>query len=209
MIPGMSLNVHVMPLVLYLTARVESAVFSMDRKQHATSTSHQSAEARVKAIQESLTQALGVEVRWPDEGGVVFTESTEQRMLHALRSLAAWHEYPMEKEFALFEDPRDHLSLQKIYGGKQTRYPHLMRHSDNRGFWLPVDYPEPAVSSEAAWWRIGSSQSLGRELEGITPLIEALPAGADREFLEKAHAIFVRAVSTANKHELPVIIEAT
>ena len=208
MIQGMPLNVHVMPLVLYLAARIEPAVFYADRKQLA-STSYQSTEERVKAIQESLTQTLGVEVRWPDEGGVAFTESTEQRVLHAIRSLAAWHEYPMDKEFALPEDPRDHRSLQKIYDGKQTRYPHLMRHSDNRGFWLPVDYPQPAVSSEAAWWRIGSSQGLGRELEGITPLIEALPAGADREYLEKAHAFFVRAVSTANEHVLPIIIEAT
>jgi hypothetical protein len=150
-----------------------------------------------------------VEVRWPDEGGVAFIESTERRMLHALRSLAAWHKYPIEKEFVLLEDPRDHRSLQKVYDGEQTCYPHLMRHSDNRGFWLPVDYPEPATSSEAAWWRIGSSQGLGRELEGITPLIEALPPGADREYLEKAHAFFVRAVSTANEHKLPVIIDGT
>ena len=209
MIPGMPLNVYVMPLALYLAARIEPAVFYADRKQHA-STSYQSAEARrVKVIQESLTQTLGVEVRWPDEGGVAFTESTEQRMLHALRSLAAWHEYPIEKEFALLEDPRDHRSLQKVYDGEQTRYPHLMRQSDNRGFWLPVDYPEPVASSEAAWWRIGSSQGLGRELEGINPLIEALPPGDDRECLEKAHAFFFRAVSTANEHELPVIIDVT
>lgn len=208
MIPAMLLNVYVMPLVLYLAAKIEPALLSADGEQHAGA-SHQQAEERVKAIQESLTQTLGVEVRWPDEGGVAFIESTERRMLHALRSLAAWHEYPIEKEFVLLEDPRDHLSLRKIYDGEQTRYPHLMRHSDNRGFWLPVDYPGPAASSEAAWWLIGSSQGLGRELEGITPLIEALPPGADRESLEKAHAFFVRAVSTANEHELPVIIEGT
>ena len=208
MIPRMPLNVYVMPLVLYLASRIEPAVFSTDGKQHAGAR-YQPAEARVKAIQESLTQTLGVEVRWPDEGDVAFTGSTEQRILHALRSLAAWHEYPTDKEFALPEDPRDHRSLQKIYDGKQTRYPHLMRHSDNRGFWLPVDYPEPAASSEAAWWRIGSSQGLGRELEGLTPLIEALPTGVDREYLEQAHAFFVRAVSTANEHKLPVIIEGT
>jgi hypothetical protein len=208
MIPGMSLNVYVMPLVLYLAAKIEPALLSADAEQHAGA-SHQRAEELVKAIQESLTQTLGVDVRWPDEGGVAFLERTERRMLHALRSLAAWHEYPMEKEFALLADPRDHRSLQKVYDGEQTRYPHLMRHSDNRGFWLPVDYPEPAASSEAAWWRIGSSRGLGRELEGITPLIEALPPGTDREFLEKAHAFFVRAVSTANKHALPVIIEGT
>jgi hypothetical protein len=36
-----------------------------------------------------------------------------------------------------------------------------------------------------------------------------LPPVADRESLEKAHAFFVRAVSTANEHALPVIIEGT
>jgi hypothetical protein len=208
MIPRMPLNVYVMPLVLYLDAEIEHTSLYAKGEQHAGA-SHQQAEARVKAIRESLTQTLGVEVRWPDEGGVAFIESTERRMLHALRSLAAWHEYPIEKEFVLLEDPRDHLSMLKVYRGEQTRYPHLMRHSDNRGFWLPVDYPEPAASSEVAWWRIGSTQGLGRELEGITPLIEALPPDADRECLEKAHAFFVRAVSTANEYELPVIIEGT
>ena len=100
MITRMPLNVYVMPLVLYLAARIEPAVFSTDGKQHA-SASYQPAEARVKAIQESLTQTLEVEVRWPDEGDVAFTESTEQRMLHALRSLAAWHEYPMDKRVCI------------------------------------------------------------------------------------------------------------
>lgn len=208
MIPRMPINVYVMPLVLYLAAKIEPVLLTEDVEQH-DGASHQQAEERVKAIQESLTQTLGVEVRWLDEGGVAFIESTEQRMLHALRSLAAWHEYPMEKEFALLEDPRDHPSLLKVYRGEQTRYPHMMRHSDNRGFWLPVDYPEPVASSEAAWWRIGSSQSLGRELEELTPLIEALPPGSDREYMEQAHAFFVRAVSAANEHELPVIIEGT
>jgi hypothetical protein len=208
MIPTMLLNVYVMPLVLYLAGRIEPALLSAEEEQPAGA-GYQRAEARVKAIQDSLTQTLGVDVRWPDMGGVAFTESTERRMLHVLRALAAWHEYPMEQEFALLADPRDHRSLQKVYDGEPTRYPHLMRHSDNRGFWFPVDYPEPAASSEAAWWRIGSSQGLARELEGITPLIDALPPGADRELLEQAHAFFVRAVRTANTYQLPVIIEGT
>jgi hypothetical protein len=92
MTPEMLLNVYVMPLVLYLAARIEPALLSADVEQHAGA-SHQQAEERVKAIQESLTQTLGVEVLWPDEGGVAFIESTERRTLHALRSLAAWHEY--------------------------------------------------------------------------------------------------------------------
>ena len=79
MIPGMLINVYVMPLVLYLAAKIEPALLSADGEQHAGA-SHQQAEERVKAIQGSLTQTLGVEVQWPDEGGVAFTESTERRM---------------------------------------------------------------------------------------------------------------------------------
>ena len=137
----------------------------------------------------------------------MFTETAERRMLHALRSLAAWHEYPQQAKFVLPEDPRDHPSLKQIYRGEQTRYPHLMRHSDNRGFWFPVDYPEPAACNETGWWLIGSSQGLGRELGRIARLIKALPPGPDREYLEQAYAFFLRAVTSAKKHELPVIIE--
>jgi hypothetical protein len=147
-------------------------------------------------------------VRWTDEGGVVFSGNIEGHMLHALRSLAAWHEYPQQAEFVMPDDPRDHPSLKQIYRGEQTGYPHLMRHSDNRGFWFPVDYPEPAKCGEASWWLIGSCQALGRELDGISRLIEALPPGADRERLQEAHDFFNGAVSKAIEHTLPVIIEA-
>lgn len=208
----MFLSVYVMPLVRYLALEFEPAPLPTGEEQQDPQhpgTSRQQAEERVKAIQESLTLTLGMEVRWKDEGDVVFSETTEGRILHALRSLAAWHEYPQQAEFVLLEDPRDHPSLKQIYRGDQTGYPHLMRHSDNRGFWFPVDYPEPAGCNEASWWLIGSSQGLCRELDGMTPLIEALPLGADREFLEKAHTFFVRAVAKANAHELPVIIEGS
>jgi len=213
MILIMLLNVYVMPLVPYLAGKYGTALLTTGGAQQTPQPavcSQQQARERVNAIQGSLTDALGMEVRWRDEGGVAFTETTERRMLHGLRSLAAWHEYPHHQaEFVLPEDPRDHPSLKQIYRGEQTGYPHLMRHSDNRGFWFPVDYSEPTASSEAAWWLIGSSQGLGRELERMTPLIEALSPGADRECLEQAHAFFVRAVSKANESALPVIIEGT
>ena len=206
----MYLNVYVMPLAPYLAGKSGTAQLDTGEQQQdpqSADSSHRQAEERVRAIQESMTQALGIEVCWADKGGVVFTETAERRMLHALRSLAAWHEYPQQAKFVLPEDPRDHPSLKQIYRGEQTRYPHLMRHSDNRGFWFPVDYPEPAACNETGWWLIGSSQGLGREIDGISPLIEALPPGADREYLEQAYAFFLRAVTSAKKHELPVIIE--
>jgi len=208
----MFLKVYVMPLARYFAGGFEPAPLPTGDELHESQpagTSPQQAEERVKAIQDSMTQALGMAVRWTDAGDVAFRDTTERRLLHALRSLAAWHEYPQQAEFVLPEDPSGHPSLKLIYRGEQTGYPHLMRHSDNRGFWFPVDYPEPAGCNEAGWWLIGSSQGLSRELDRITPLIEALPPGAGRELLEKAHAFFVRAVVTANEHELPVIIEGT
>ena len=206
MIRVMRLNVYVMPLVPFLAGKLHATLMASDEVPHAES-SQQQAKDRVRAIQDSMTQALGLEVRWPDVGGVAFTETVERDMLHALRALAAWHEYPGQAAFTLPEDPRDHPSLKQIYQGEQTGYPHLMRHSDNRGFWFPVDYPEPARCNEASWWLIGSSQGLARELQAISPLIDALPPGADHEYVEQAHAVFARAVSKANEHELPVIIE--
>jgi hypothetical protein len=208
----MFLKVYVMPLARYFAGEFEPAPLPTGEEWHEpqpAGTNRRQAEERIKAIQDSMTQTLGIEVRWPDEGDVAFAETTERRMLHTLRSLAAWHEYPLEKEFVLPEDPTGHPSLMQIYRGDQTGYPHLMRHSDNRGFWFPVDYPEPAGCNEAGWWLIGSSQGLCRELDRITPLIEALPPGADRELLEKAHTFFVRAATKANEHELPVIIEGS
>lgn len=201
-----------MPLARYFAGEFESAPLPTGEERHESQpadTSPQQAEERVKAIQDSMTQDLGLEVRWTDTGDVVFRDTTERRLLHALRSLTAWHEYPQQAEFVLPEDPSGHPSLKLIYRGEQTGFPHLMRHSDNRGFWFPVDYSEPAGCNEAGWWFIGSSQGLSRELDRIKPLIEALPPGADRELLKKAHAFFVRAVTTANEHELPVIIEGT
>jgi len=208
----MFLKVYVMPLARYFAGEFEPAPLPTGEAQHESQpddTSSQQAEQRVRAIQDSMTQALGMGVRWPDAGDVALRDVTERRLLHALRALAAWHEYPLEKEFELPADPGSHPSLKQIYRGEQTGYPHLMRHSDNRGFWFPVDYPEPTECIEAGWWLIGSSQGLSRELDRMTPLIGALPPGSDRELLEETHTFFVRAVATANEHELPVIIEGT
>jgi hypothetical protein len=89
MIPVVRLNVYVMPLVAYLAGKFEPALLAAGEAQPAGS-SQQQAKDRVKAIQDSMTQDFGMEVRWPDEGGVVFTETTERGMLHALRALAAY-----------------------------------------------------------------------------------------------------------------------
>lgn len=170
------------------------------------------AEGRVRAMQDFLSDVVGSDVRWEDAGETAFEEDTESRALHALRSLAAFHEYPprmffMKRAFKLLEDPRDHPSLRRIYQGDDTAYPHLMRHSDNRGFWFPAEYSEPYVSNEPQWWCIGSVVGLERELERLGPLIAGLGEGPDRTFLEESRGFFLRAASAACAASLPLIIE--
>lgn len=173
------------------------------------------AASRVRAMQDHITQSVGIEVRWTDEGDVAFAKTTDMRVLHGLRSLAAWNEYPprtlllFRRPFRLLDDPRDHPSLRRIYSGDDTAFPHLMRHSDNRGFWFPADFPEPAECNEEQWWRIGSLPGLDRELARLGPMVAALPAGADRQYLEEGLAFLRKAVEAALGAGLPLIIEGT
>jgi hypothetical protein len=129
-----------------------------------------------------------------------------------LRSLAAHQTLPhrilfIPTRFRLRADPRTHSGLRQIYGGADTDFPHLMRHSDNRGFWVPADFPEPIESNEPKWWRIGSVPRLNAELERIGGLIEGLPPGDDRRQLESGYEVFHGATAKAVALQLPVIID--
>lgn len=204
-----------MPLRRYLLAEFEPPPLPAGEERYErpreTVTPAEAAE-RVRAMQTHMSAELGTDVGWVDEGEVEFARCIDVRMLHGLRSLAASHEYPrrflfLRLAFRLLDDPRDHPSLRKIYEGQNTAFAHLMRHSDNRGFWFPVDYPEPAESNEPQWWRIGSAHGLRRELDELGPLLAALPEGPDRTELEQSRAFFVEATSIAIERQLPLIIE--
>jgi hypothetical protein len=204
-----------MPLGRYLSGSFEAPPLPAGQERHERPRSVASTEeagSRVAAMQEHMSNSLGIDVRWPDDGEVAFSACFSTRMLHALRSVAAHHEYPprlflVRRGFKLRSDPRDSPSLRKIYDGGRTRFSHLMRHPDNRGFWFPVDFPEPCECNESEWWRIGSCQGLARELEEVGNLVQSVASGHDRELLEKAHAFFAGAVATAVQRRLPLVIE--
>jgi hypothetical protein len=208
------LDLYVMPLSRYLAGTFEEippAAGSERLNQRATIPLEEAVE-RAAAIRAALAEAVGTEVDWPDEGEVALAKRLPQRMLHGLRSLAAHHEYPpklllFRRAFGLREDPREHPSLRRIYQGEDTEFPHLMRHSDNRGFWFPVDFAQPGESNEPAWWRIGSAPRLGQELESVGRLIEKLAPERDREELERVHQELVNAIESACARRLPLIIE--
>lgn len=164
--------------------------------------------ARVGEIRKAIAAQVEIDVTWDDETTDIDSFDYAPHDLHAIRSLAAHEEYPtrtlwFRRSFRLLPDPRDHRGLRRIYAGANTDFPHMMRHSDDRGFFLPVPFERPVPSNEAAWWMIGSTAGLLQELERIRPL-------AEREGVELS-ACWDRlqaAVTCANRRTLPLILEA-
>jgi hypothetical protein len=173
------------------------------------------AERRVRAIQTDLSQRLGVDAHWPDTpvpGPPAYSTRIPKRMLHGLRSLAAHATRPhrvlfIPTRFRLLADPRTHSGLRAIYQGAETEFPHLMRHSDNRGFWFPLAFAEPLECLEPKWWRVGSVPGLESELDRILPMIEAMRSGPDREALHEAWRALHGATECSRRLRLPIIID--
>ena len=165
------------------------------------------ARERVAAMQKALTAAAGAEVTWHDDTASIASFEYTPHDLHSLRSLAAHQEYPtrvlwLRRTFRLLDDPRDHAGLRRIFAGAETRFPHMMRHSDNRGFFVPGDYEHPEFGSESEWWKVGANRRLLAEMERLQPLVEAqAPA------LSGAHGRILSAVSHSCTHDLPLIVE--
>jgi hypothetical protein len=171
------------------------------------STPEPEARSRVAALCAHLEEQLGRPINWKDEGPTLLEEPWNAFELHALRSLAAHQEYPVrfllfKQNFRLREDPRDHPGLRKIFDGSTTAFPHLMRHSDNKGMWIPVGFDHPLPANEPQWWMVGSVQGVVEELGRIAPHV----AGEDarlREAFERLQRIFGAAAEAG----LPVVID--
>ncbi len=205
----MSCAVYVMPLTRYFTGAFERprGVAADELSTDPGSDPPADARDRVAAIMRSLGEAAGVEVAWDDAGEVELSELFDPFALHAVRSLAAHQEYParllfFRRGFRLLDDPRDHPGLRRIFDGDPTEFPHLMRHSDNKGFFVPAAFDEPVECHEPEWWKIGSVPGVLDELARLTPHLE----GADARLVE-AHAGLRRVFERAKATGLPVIID--
>ena len=162
---------------------------------------------RARALMEHLSAETGSDAMWADSGREVLAEPWDPHPLHAVRSLAAHVDYPRKLlfvplPFKLLDDPRDYPSLRRIFDGEQTTFPHLMRHSDNKGLWVPVPLPHPVLANEEAWWMVGSVHGVLDELERLVPLLEETDPA-----LQDAHATLTRIFTAARDASLPVIID--
>jgi len=205
----MTCAVYVMPLHRYFSGAFERprGVAADELSTDSGRDDPADAQARVAAIQDSLSTATQAEVRWDDDGEVLLSQVFDPFSLHAVRSLAAHLEYPartlfVKRKFKLLDDPRDHPGLRRIFDGDHTNYPHLMRHSDNKGFFVPSAFDHPAECHEAEWWKIGSVPGLLDELSRLEPLLE----GADDRLTEAWNGLR-HIFACADEARLPVIID--
>ena len=134
-------------------------------------------EEEVRSLMRDIVELADIEAGWDDEGAEVLSQDWDIFDLHGVRSLAAHLDYPpralgMRRGFKLLDDPRDSKSLKKIFEGAETTFPHLMRHSDNKGLWIPLLLPEPVCVDEEKWWMIGSVPGALAELERVLPHLD-------------------------------------
>ncbi len=154
----MGLDIHVLPIWRFLSGDFESVLDKLTDGNivrigaSKPDDEPKKAMARVKKLREAVSQNLGTSISWNEEGPVVETQQFDFNALQAIRAYAAYLEYPLPLDprtgqpspFAIVDnEPEEHPSLLLIYRGATTRYPHLIHHADNSGFYLPVEFPEP------------------------------------------------------------------
>ena len=206
----MATAIYVMPLARFLAADFERPPGIADDPYASARkpSSPETAASRVAEIQAHLGRTVGRPCEWEDTGEVVLAEVFDPNLLHTVRSLAAHQEYPdrflfVKRGFRLYDDPRDHPGLRRIFDGDETAFPHLMRHSDNKGFWLPVDLEEPIATSEPEWWMTGSVRGVLGELARLEPLLAEVDPRV-REAWDTLQRLF----AAAREHNLPVILDS-
>jgi hypothetical protein len=204
------LNLYVMPLQLYFRGEFEPIISPGSTALPPESCDETSARERQERLASTVSDASSTDASWSDEGDIEFHQSLDPRNLHALRSFAAHQEYPPKLRlfggrFRVLDDPRDHKSLRKIYDGARTQFEHLMRHSDDRGFYFPTEFASPCPAGETKWWMIGSAPRLREELARIESRFDADTPALVRETC----SLLLEAANTACERQLPLIWHGT
>ncbi|MEK7468415.1 MAG: hypothetical protein AAB074_13480 [Planctomycetota bacterium] len=177
-----------MPLWKYFAGDFLSPV---ERVFHATqrlgnpkpAAANEEARATVKRVQEMLREFCTGDSTWKDEGDEVFCEQYGYNEFHLLRAYAAEFEALSGKrpDFDETADPAENPHLKKIGTGVSSDYRHLIKHSDNEGFWLPIALDRPVLIDPDTYLVAGSSSYLLAELDSLAPAL-----GMTRDWLQLA-----------------------
>jgi hypothetical protein len=169
---------------------------------------------REEGVEADLLSRPGVEV-W--EGGIDrFAD------LYQLRLLAAYLEQGrdiaplLSPDFDLDEEP-DELLTQIWEGEVSTRFPHLLNHQAEGGYYLPVEFAEPiwlefdpedpddADDLTDRVVSFGSSVALQRELAELQPLLQQAGVPANAPAM-RCLRVLKEAADQSVANDLPIII---
>jgi len=145
----------------------------------------------------------------PEDDDIHYSERFNYAQFDLLREFAAFFDYP-RKRFLLWGDcafgegyDLDRLpSLKAAWRRQTSRYPHLVFHEDNRGFYFPTALAKPAPTE---FGYIGSTLRLREELERLTTKIHL--ARAHQETIAGAIELLRQAAEAAEKSRLPIVFD--
>jgi hypothetical protein len=172
---------------------------------------------------QDLLREEGVEVDLLSRPGVEIWEGGIDRFmdLYQLRQIAAYLEQdrdvaPLFKLGPSSDGEPDPL-LVAIWDGEQaTRFPHLINHQADGGYYLPVDFPEPIwleaeddepseEESDEPFISFGSSVGLQRELAELADMLQQ--AGVPSQSAPVRCLQVMRAAADQSvANELPIIV---
>jgi hypothetical protein len=170
----MGLDIHVMPIWRFWAGEYTTAAERFaEQTGAAISRVGQSKalyppdESRQLAIgaRRWVEQRIGQSEAWNDDGDIVFSEQFQFEAIHAVRAYAA-HTECSEEPFAMTDDFHTSPAVRRILAGVPTDFPHLIRHEDNAGFYVPADFESP-VKLMGQPPTIGSSVRLMIELAAL------------------------------------------
>jgi hypothetical protein len=135
----------------------------------------------VSYIQQNFPKETGVQIGKVGEACKDGHRVGRYSDLHVLRGLAITLENQGLAAVARMTEDQFGEAAESFYtsGSSATRYPHLVNHQDDRGYYVPFELPEPLAitgtlvgRSEPVLVTVGSSKALLRELDELNDVLK-------------------------------------
>ncbi len=147
----MSLDIHVMPIWRFWAGEYSTATERLAEQTGAPFTRtgqpkalYNTGEAQqlAKDVRRWIELKTGLSEAWSDDGDIVFSKQFQFDAIHAVRAYAA-HMESSEEPFTLTENFHSSPAVRRVWAGVPTDFPHLIRHEDNAGFYVPANFESP------------------------------------------------------------------
>lgn len=146
----MGLDIFVMPMWKYLAGDFSSPlskVLGIEPTRIGTPKPDEpppQAKEQVERFQRELSRLSGAPAVWGDHGFAEVSVQFRTPSFLSIQEFAAFQDAPVGTVYSVSEEnPVVHKSLLRVQRGATTRFPHLIFHELNQGFYVPCDLPQP------------------------------------------------------------------